>query len=400
LIYFGGVVLTPVAELSVRIKKFQDSLAANDAAGALILQSTDLYYFSGRIWPAYLYIPASGDPLFLNLHRGEIDALWNWPVVKMDKLSRLEGILRDFGLAASGSIGLELDILPVRFFNRLQEALPGRNFVDAGRLIRQIRAIKSAWEIDVMRSYARKDLDLWAQVPEMIRKARTDLELAAAFEAQAREQGQQGVIRVRGFNQEMSFVCVAAGEQAASLSSYDVPISGAGLNAAFPFSAAGVLLEPGQSITIDFGSCYSAYVLDHTRTFAINYLPDRAWKSFYTAQHIQQELSSLAKPGVSCGELFGQARLMAEKAGVINGFMGTNGGVPFIGHGVGLEVDELPILARGSREVLEEGHVIAIEPKFALPGIGAIAIENCFLVTKGGLEKLTVSPDDLQVINK
>ncbi len=80
--------------------------------------------------------------------------------------------------------------------------------------------------------------------------------------------------------------------------------------------------------------------------------------------------------------------------------MGTKGGVPFLGHGVGLEVDELPVLARGSKEMLEEGNVIAIEPKFALPGIGAIGIENCFLVNNRGLEKLTMSPDDLQVIDK
>lgn len=391
---------TPVAELSARIKKFQKGLAARDIAGPLILQNTDLYYFTGRIWPAYLYIPASGDPVFLNRHRGEINVRWTWPVVKLDKLNKLAAILQDFGLPASGSIGLELDILPVMVFRRLQEAFPGRNFVDVGRLIRQVRAVKSSWEIEIMRSYAQKDLNLWSQVPEMISKAKTDLELAAAFDAQARQQGQQGVIRLRGLNQEMTFACVAAGEQAAMISSYDVPISGAGLNSAFPFGAAGIILEPGKSVTIDFGSCYFAYILDHTRTYAINYLPNQAWKAFNTALAIQQEMILLSKPGASCGELFERARLMAEKAGLIEGFMGTNGGVPFLGHGVGLEVDELPVLARGSQEVLEEGNVIAIEPKFALSRIGAIAIENCFLVTNHGLEKLTVSPDDLLVINK
>ncbi len=116
----------PVAELSARIKKFQNHLKTRDIVGALILQNTDLYYFTGRIWPGYLYIPASGDPVFLNRHRGEINASWTWPVVKLDKMSKLAGILRDFGMPASGSIGLELDILPVMFFNRLQEALPGR----------------------------------------------------------------------------------------------------------------------------------------------------------------------------------------------------------------------------------------------------------------------------------
>ena len=390
----------PVVELSARIKKFQKGMMDRDIAGALILQNTDLYYFTGLIWPAYLYVPAEGDPVFLNRHRGELKVPWTWPVVRLDKLDKLAGILQDFGLPAAGSIGLELDILPVMVMQRLQKGLPGRDFTDVGRLIRQVRSVKSSWEIDVMRSYATKDLNLWSQVPEMISRSKTDLELAAAFETRARDQGQQGIIRLRGFNMEMGFACVITGEPGASISSYDVPISGTGLNSAFPFGAAGQKLEPGHPVLIDFGSCYSAYVLDHTRMFAVNYLPDPARHAFETALAIQQEMMSLAKPGASCGELFEQARLMAEKAGLIEGFMGAFGGVPFLGHGVGLEVDELPVLARGSKELLEEGMVVAIEPKFALSGIGAVGIENCFLVTKNGLGKITVTPDDLVVVNK
>lgn len=391
---------TPVSELSARITKFQKVMASRDIAGALILHNTDLYYFTGLIWPAYLYIPAEGDPVFFNRHRGEIKVPWPWPVVKLDKLNKLAGILRDFGLSASGSIGLELDILPVMVWQRLQKALPGRNFTDVGRLIRQVRAVKSSWEIDIMRSYAKKDIYLWSQVPEIISQVKTDLELAAAFEAKAREQGQQGIIRLRSLNLEMGFTCVIAGEPGAMISSYDVPVSGIGLSSAFPFGAAGTELKPGQPVSIDFGSCYSAYVLDHTRMFAINHLPNQAWHAFETALAIQQEMTSLAKPGASCGELFERARRMAENAGLLEGFMGAAGGVPFLGHGVGLEVDEFPVLARGSKEKLEEGMVIAIEPKFALSGIGAIGIENCFVVTKHGLDKITVSPDDLLVVNR
>ncbi len=390
----------PSAELAARVKKFQQEMTARNIVGALILQNTDLYYFTGYIWPAYLYIPAEGDPVLLNRHRGEINFTWPYPVVKLDKSNKLAGILHDCGLPSSGNIGLELDVIPVIVFQRLQEALPGRNFIDVGRLIRQVRSIKSSWEIDIMRSYAVKDLYLWRQVPEIVSKVKTDLELAAAFEAEARKQGQQGFLRLRSHNMDMGLTSVTAGESGAVISSYDVPISGIGLNPSFPFGATGGKLEPGQPILIDFGSCYSAYILDQTRLFAINNLPNKAEHAFETALAIQEAMISLAKPGTSCGELFEGARLMAEKAGLSEGFMGAFGGVPFLGHGVGLEVDELPVLARGSKEILEEGMVIAIEPKFALAGIGAVGIENCFLVTKKGLEKITVSPDDLIVINK
>ena len=392
--------ITPVAELSARIRRFQKEMAVKDIAGSLIVQNTDLYYFTGCVWPAYLFIPLEGKPVFLNRHRGEIEAPWTWPVVKLDKLNKLPGILNDFGLPVSGNIGLELDVLPVLFVQRLQKALPGRDFSDVGRLIRQVRAVKSSWEIDIMRRYAEKDLYLWAQVPEMISKAQTDLDIAASFEAQARKQGQQGIIRLRSFNMEMNTACIFAGEPGAALSAYDVPTCGTGLNPAFPFGAAGTILKPGQPICIDFGSCYSAYVLDHTRMFVINYLPDQAKHAFETALAIQHEMVAFIKPGVSCGELFKRARAIAENAGLLEGFMGALGGVPFLGHGVGLEVDEFPVLARGSKELLEEGMVIAIEPKFSLPGIGAVGIENCFAVTKEGVERLTLSPDDIQIVSK
>lgn len=390
----------PVTELSARITRFQKEIAARDIDGALILQNTDLYYFTGYIWPSYLYIPAEGNPVFLNRHRGEIKAPWTWPVIRLDNLNKLAGILQEFGLPASGSIGLEFDVLPVMVWQRLQKALPGRKFVDVGRLIRQIRAVKSPWEIDTMRSYAKKDVDLWNQIPEIISEVKTDLELEASFEAQMRKQGQQGILRMRGFNMEMNIACVAVGEPGAMISSYDVGISGTGLSPSFPMGATGNELKPGQPILIDFGSCYSAYVLDQTRMFAINHLPDQARHAFDTSLAIQQAIISLIKPGISCGELFERARRMAEKSGLIECFMGANGGVPFVGHGIGLEVDELPVLALGSKEILQEGMVIAIEPEFALTGIGAVGIENTFVVTKHGVERLTRAPDDLVVIKK
>lgn len=388
----------PVAELAARVQRFQAAMAAREIAGALIMQNADLYYFTGRIWPAYLFIPSQGEPLFINRHRAAFDPPWPWPAVTLGKPDELPGILADFGLPGFGTLGLELDVLPVLTWQRFQKLMPERKFVDVGRLVRQVRALKSAWEIKTMRSYAAKDLALWAELPGIIAGARTDLEIAAAFESKARLMGEQGSLRMRGFNMEMSIACITAGVAGAAVSSYDVPISGVGLTSYFPFGAAGVTLASGQPITIDYGSCYNSYILDHTRTFAIDYLPDEALRAFDVALAIQEETVALAKPGVNCGELYERARMRAEEAGLIGGFMGAEGGVPFLGHGVGLEVDELPVLARGSRELLEEGMVIAVEPKFALPGIGAVGVENCYLVTAGGLDKITIAPDELVVV--
>jgi Xaa-Pro aminopeptidase len=90
---------------------------------------------------------------------------------------------------------------------------------------------------------------------------------------------------------------------------------------------------------------------------------------------------------------------MAKGAGWDRNFMGAAGGVPFLGHGVGLEIDELPVLSRGSEVTLEEGMVLAIEPKFVVPGIGGIGIENCFVVKENGIDKLSPVADEIILIS-
>jgi Xaa-Pro aminopeptidase len=90
---------------------------------------------------------------------------------------------------------------------------------------------------------------------------------------------------------------------------------------------------------------------------------------------------------------------MASSVGTVARFMGYPAPVPFVGHGVGLELDELPVLGRKSNAILEEGMVIALEPKFILPGKGLAGIENTFAVSERGLEKLTSFGDEIHILS-
>jgi Xaa-Pro aminopeptidase len=93
------------------------------------------------------------------------------------------------------------------------------------------------------------------------------------------------------------------------------------------------------------------------------------------------------------------ARAAAEDAGLAASFMGHGAGqVPYVGHGIGIELDELPVLTGSSLE-LEPGMVFALEPKFVLPGLGAIGIENTWVVTGHGVERLTLAPDVVTVVD-
>jgi Xaa-Pro aminopeptidase len=88
---------------------------------------------------------------------------------------------------------------------------------------------------------------------------------------------------------------------------------------------------------------------------------------------------------------------MVEKAGLSKGFMGSPNGVPFVGHGIGLDLDEWPVIGKGAQTRLEEGMVVAMEPKMVFPGEGVVGIENTVVVTHTGMKKLTRYPDVISV---
>lgn len=145
---------------------------------------------------------------------------------------------------------------------------------------------------------------------------------------------------------------------------------------------------------VDYVGVVNGSQVDMSRVFALGYLSEELLYAHRTALAIQEALAAAARPGITGGELYDLAIEMAAKAGLAQNFMGYGEQVKFVGHGIGLELNELPLLARGIKEKLQAGMVMAIEPKFIFPGVGAVGIENTFVVTPQGLEKLTTFTDE------
>lgn len=385
----------PLYELKKRFIGLQGAMARKGISGALIFQNADLYYYTGLIGPVCFFVPVDGTPIFLSRQRGELPLSQLWSVYRYNGWSDLKQVLKKFNYPLSGKLGLEFDVLPTAMYLKLQEVFQGQVLVDISPLIRWQRAVKSVWEISVLRETALRDKIIWDKVPQMLIEAKTDLELGALFEAEARRLGHIGILRIRSFNMEMSLTCTLADEKGAMPSVFETPLTGGGHTHAYPFGASGVKLASDKPILIDFGGCYAGYIIDLTRMCAIGQLPQNVLAAFDLALDIQKAIVTSAKPGISCGELYDISKTMAKEAGWDSCFMGTAGGVSFVGHGVGLEIDELPVLACGSGVVLEEGMVIAVEPKFVVPGIGGVGIENCFVVKAHGLEKLSPVADEI-----
>jgi Xaa-Pro dipeptidase len=393
--------ITPKTELDQRLARFQALLAREGFDGALLLQRADLFYFSGTTQQAHLFVPAAGAPLLMvrkSLSRAQRESVLE-TIVPLGSLRDLPGLLADHGHGQPARQGMELDVLPANLTFRYQDLFPGTGLVDVSPLVRRVRMIKSPYEIEIQRQAACLLDRVVRQVGDLLHEGMTELELAAELEAAARREGHQGEVWMRNWNQALFYGHVLAGESGAVVSSLDGPLTGAGLSPAMPHGPSRRPIQQGEPIIVDYVAAYDGYLVDQTRVFALGSLPDR-WVAAYEAMlAVQEAIRETARPGALCADLYDLAVARAGELGYAEGFMGCGEGrVSFVGHGVGLEIDELPVLARGVEMPLEAGMVFALEPKVAFPGEGAVGVENTWLVTEEGLERVTVSDERITIL--
>jgi Xaa-Pro dipeptidase len=385
------------AESQHRLARLQDELQAKGIDAALIIYPIDIYYFAGTRQNSLLYVPAQGEPMLLvrkSLVRARLEAV-------VDDIRPFPSS-KDFPALIGGGvkkIGLTFDVVPVQQYNLYAKLIPGREFVDISGVNREVRSVKSAWELERMRESGRKTAQVFLQVPSFLKAGMRELDLAAEFEYRLRKAGGEGYVRMRAFNQELFMGLALSGSSAVMPGFFDGAVTGRGLSNASPHGASLASLAPGSPVFIDYTGVFDGYIVDMTRVFALGPLSEPLLHAFQTSLEIQSYLAQNLKPGVICEELFLGAAALAEKAGLASFFMGPPGeNARFVGHGVGLELDEFPVVAQGFKVALQAGQTIAIEPKFVIPGQGVIGIENTFAVSEQGGERITDIPDDIVFI--
>jgi Xaa-Pro dipeptidase len=301
-------------------------------------------------------------------------------------------------LPKDSAIGIEADVIPANLYFRYQHLLKGFSVTDISGAIRQIRAIKSKYEIALMKNAATVGTEVFNYARQIIRPGMSEVELAGQLEMHARSLGHQGAVRMRGFNQELYFGHVMSGSNAASASFFDGPTGGSGLNPSYPQGAGQNSINEKEPILVDFVTVLGGYMVDQTRIFCLGKPANHLQEAYAQAVTIKNKLADLGKPGLCGSVLYQKAEELVVKAGLEKFFMGYSDQVNFVGHGVGIELDELPVIARGLKITLEEGMVFALEPKFIFPGEGTVGIEDTFLVGPKRLEQITVFSDQLQII--
>ena len=379
-------------ELELKWRRIQQAMRQEEADGCLLTMNMNLYYVSGQVFNGYFYLPAEGRPYWF-VKRLTIPETNQVHVIR--KPEQMPELFRDLNLAMPRKLLLEADELSYNEYIRLQHVFRAEATGNASALIRHIRMIKTPWEIEQMRISARKHEAVYREIPACYRPGMRDIELQIEIEKRMRVHGSLGYFRAFGSNMDIFMGSLLAGENAGEPSPFDFALGGTGMHASGPLGANGTLLREGTTVMADMSGNYTAYQTDMTRVFSIGKLPDRAYRVHRVALEIQARMERTAKPGGPCAELYRDALAMAGQEGLEDCFMGTRFQAKFVGHGVGLEINELPVLTTRSKDILQPGMTFAFEPKFVLAGIGAVGIENTFLVTDSGVEKMTLLDENI-----
>jgi Xaa-Pro aminopeptidase len=391
----------PYQELLVRIAKLQKALIARGMDGALIVQKTDLFYFSGTSQQGWLYVPVEGKPVLMVFKEFE-RALEESPldeIVSLVGIKKIPETIAGYGYPLPSVLGMELDVLPVNLYFQYQAIFASARIVDISNDIRLIRAVKSEFEIGKLSAAAALSDKVAARVPELLIAGKTEVALAGELEGYARSLGHQGIVRMRLWGSELFYGHLMSGDAAAVPSYLASPTGGVGVSGVVGQGASFRKIESGEPVLVDYVFALDGYISDHARIFSIGPVADELRAAHEAMLAIQERIKKDARPGVATGELYELMVSLAEKQGYGEHFMGVGDRrIRFTGHGVGLELDEYPFIAKGQQLKLEAGMVLALEPKTIFPGKGVVGIENTHLVTDQGLVPLTLFPDEITVV--
>ena len=388
-----------VHEIRERIERFQALMRGQGVVGALIVQKVDLYYLSMIDQDAYLWIPASDQPLLM-VRKNMKCALTNAAiekVVPLESLSQLPNYLNRCVGSKTGTLGLEMDVLPTNFYLTFQSLFPEKQVVDISPLIRKMRMFKSSYEIFCIKRAAKMADRLYERIPEFIHVSETEMELAAKAEAFYRKEGHPGLTPMRTFNMDSHYGLIMAGPSSTIPGNYPGPASGSGPGPYLSHGSGFNRIRKHEPILVDYASNVEGYLSDQTRIFSIGSLNEKFYRAHSVMLEVQETLAREGRPGVRAKDLYDLAVKIVKKAGLLEGFMGYPEPVPFVAHGIGLEMDEWPVIGKNSDHVLQERMVVAMEPKFIFPGEGIVGIENTFAITEKGMEKLNRFPEEIVV---
>lgn len=379
-------------ESLTRVGKVRRAMADAGFDALLASDFATIYYLSGRVFDGYALITADADPVWFvrrPIHLG------GERVCMIRKPEEIPGWIERLGMAVPGRLGLEMDLCSYSLVERLRAVFPAAECVNASQALRVARSVKTAAELEKVRLSGARHVGVYSRIPSLYTTAMTDYELQIAIEYLSRKEGCLGQFRISGSSMELFMGNVICGESADAPSPYDFAMGGKGMDPSLPVGASGEEIRPGCTVMVDVNGNFTGYMTDMTRVYSLGTLPKLALDAHQCSVDIHREFRRLAVAGTPAKALYEMAEGMARERGLEKYFMGHAQHAGFVGHGVGIEINELPVIAPRSRDILEVGNVVALEPKFVIPGVGAVGIENTYIIGTEGAECVTAAPEEI-----
>lgn len=385
-------------EIEKRIEDLKKNLLKNRIDACIIIEKVDFYYYTGTTVEGLLFVePERGPLLMIRKPRGRAELESPLSAISyFDRTKEISKLISKHTSTSIKTLGLELDVLPFSLYKRISELFQEAKIVDISPLIKEQRAVKSKYELSNMKRAFEIIRETFDYGRNVLKPGMTEIEFSALLEGKARSLGHQGIVRMRRFNQEASFGHVVFGKNNNIPCTMESANGGLGPYPAIGQGAGFTRIEKNRPILVDVLSGYNGYLIDITRVFVIGRLEKKLQKAFFASLELLEEIRGLLKPGMDCRDIYQKSISMIKEMGYQDRFMGPkNNQVEFLGHGIGLELDEIPVLAEDFSYSLRENNTIAVEPKIFFPGKGMVGIENTYVVTKRGGKPLTDYPETL-----
>ena len=384
----------PRSELEARWERVRRFM---DCDALIVLHNVGLYYLGGTTQGGVLWFPREGEPVLAvrkSFERAKVESAIK-TIVPFRSYAELPSLVPNPG----ETLGFELDVVPVATYEQVAKHFRNAKLVDASLVLRNARGVKTPYEIERIRLAAQQLDRAFLDIPGQLREGMEEIELGARIEFVMRTAGHQGLTRVRRFNMEMHYGAVSFGDTAAYPHSFDGPVGVRGLYTAVPAMGGRKQLRRNEPVIVDIVGGCAGYIADGTRVYSLGTLSQELRDAHSFVLDLNQWIEEQLVPGAIPGDIYSRILDRVAKSSYASQFMGAGENqVKFVAHSVGLELDELPVIAPKYSVPFEPNTVMAVEPKIFFPGVGGVGTENTYVIRDGRPERLTTCPQEIYVV--
>ena len=383
---------TPISELKQRMTSFCQTMDEQnpDWQMAIIFSKINLLYFTGSMSEGMLIIEREKGATYW-VRRSYERAMMESEFQDIKPMNSYRDAAASY-FKVPEKVYLETEFVPLAMFARVQKHFPFQSFKALDFQVSMTRAVKSAWEFKFMEEAGQiHQRVLEERVPELLREGMSEADLAAELYEVMVKEGHQGTARFAMHDTDIVVAQLGFGTNSLVPTNFDGPGGNLGLNAAVPsLGSRERKLKKGDLVFVDMGVGVNGYHSDKTMTYMFGEpLPKEIQAIHQQCVAIQKQVAELLKPG-NVPETIYESVMESLSPDFKQNFMGFgNRQAKFLGHGIGLTVDELPVLTKGFKMPIQENMVFAVEPKKGIGGIGMVGIENSFVVTPEGGRSIT-----------